>query len=89
MHWFSRRLKTLATASPARLPHARPLAPARGDARMVIGGMFVCADCGRTDLPETGDWDPPICLECDAAINFDAERASADDDNHDTEDDLY
>jgi hypothetical protein len=24
------------------------------------------------DLPEAGDWDPPICLECDAAINFDA-----------------
>ena len=36
---------------------------------------FVCASCGRTDLPEAGDWDPPICQECDAAINFDAERA--------------
>jgi len=34
---------------------------------------FVCATCGRTDLPPAGDWDPPICLECDAAINFDAE----------------
>ena len=33
---------------------------------------FVCADCGRTDLPPAGDWDPPICSECDAAINFDA-----------------
>jgi hypothetical protein len=21
-----------------------------------------------------GGWDPPICLECDAAINFDAEQ---------------
>jgi hypothetical protein len=41
----------------------------------------VCSTCGRTDLPEAGDWDPPICLECDAAINFDAEmeRASLDD----------
>jgi hypothetical protein len=35
---------------------------------------FVCSTCGRADLPETGDWDPPICLECDAAINFDAEE---------------
>lgn len=34
---------------------------------------FVCSTCGRTDLPETGGWDPPICLECDAQINFDAE----------------
>jgi hypothetical protein len=34
--------------------------------------IFVCSTCGRTDLPEAGDWDPPICLECDAAINFDA-----------------
>jgi hypothetical protein len=34
---------------------------------------FRCTTCGRTDLPETGDWDPPICQECDAAINFDTE----------------
>ncbi|MEO8322961.1 MAG: hypothetical protein ABI571_02355 [Actinomycetota bacterium] len=34
--------------------------------------IFVCSTCGRTDLPETGGWDPRICLECDAAINFDA-----------------
>jgi len=34
---------------------------------------FVCSQCGREDLPPAGDWDPPICLECDAAINFDAE----------------
>ena len=34
---------------------------------------FECADCGRADLPPAGNWDPPICLECDAAINFDAE----------------
>jgi hypothetical protein len=34
--------------------------------------LFTCTTCGRTDLPEAGDWDPPICLECDAAINFDA-----------------
>ncbi len=36
---------------------------------------FACAVCGRTDLPPAGDWDPQICLECDAAINFDAEEA--------------
>lgn len=33
---------------------------------------FACSSCGRTDLPPAGDWDPPICQECDAAINFDA-----------------
>lgn len=33
---------------------------------------FVCTTCGRTDLPEVGGWDPPICQECDAAINEDA-----------------
>jgi hypothetical protein len=36
---------------------------------------FVCSSCGRTDLPPAGDWDPPICQECDAAINFDADLA--------------
>ncbi len=34
---------------------------------------FVCSICGGTDLPEAGDWDPPICLECDAQINSDVE----------------
>jgi hypothetical protein len=33
--------------------------------------VFACTACGRTDLPEAGDWDPPVCEECDAAINFD------------------
>ena len=40
--------------------------------------VFTCTTCGRTDLPETGDWDPPICEECDAAINFDALLESMD-----------
>ena len=39
-------------------------------------GAFVCTTCGRSDLAEAGDWDPPICEECDAAINFDAEMES-------------
>jgi hypothetical protein len=34
---------------------------------------WACSSCGRTDLPPAGEWDPPICLECDAAINFDAD----------------
>jgi hypothetical protein len=53
-------------------PMAHPLAAAEdepGDAPE----PFRCTTCGRTDLPETGGWDPPICQECDAAINFDAE----------------
>ena len=40
--------------------------------------VFACTTCGRTDLPEAGDWDPPICEECDAAINFDAELEDLD-----------
>ncbi len=43
--------------------------------------MFVCSTCGRTDLPEAGGWDPPICQECDAAINEDAMRESDELDN--------
>jgi hypothetical protein len=39
---------------------------------LIAAAVFACTTCGRTDLPETGDWDPPICQECDAAINFDA-----------------
>jgi hypothetical protein len=35
--------------------------------------VFACSTCGRTDLPEAGGWDPPVCEECDAAINFDWE----------------
>jgi hypothetical protein len=35
--------------------------------------VFACATCGRTDLPEAGDWTPPICAECYAEINFDVE----------------
>lgn len=37
-----------------------------------LPGAFTCTTCGRTDLPEAGGWDPPICQECDAAINEDA-----------------
>jgi hypothetical protein len=31
---------------------------------------FVCSTCGRTDLPRAGAWEPPICIECDAEVNF-------------------
>ena len=44
----------------------------------VAPAVFACTTCGRTDLPEAGDWDPPICEECDAAINFDAELEDMD-----------
>jgi hypothetical protein len=64
-------LARLFGASPSsrdRLPHARRIAVVVADQ-----ADFVCSTCGRTDLPEAGDWDPSICQECDAAINFDAE----------------
>jgi hypothetical protein len=41
------------------------------DPNEVIAVAFVCGQCGREDLPPAGDWDPPVCMECDAAINFD------------------
>jgi hypothetical protein len=34
------------------------------------GTPFMCATCGRTDCAPAGDWDPPICVECDAEISF-------------------
>ena len=60
--WFSRIMRARRAEAPAddhtRLDDQTP--------------RFVCSTCGRTDLPETGGWDPPICEECDAAINEDA-----------------
>ncbi len=66
MNWFKRR-----PATAVREPHARPL-----DDDALFDVVFACSTCGRTDLPETGDWDPPICQECDAAINADVIRAA-------------
>ena len=49
-----------------------------GDGLGVAPAVFACTTCGRTDLPEAGDWDPPICEECEAAINFAAELEDID-----------
>jgi hypothetical protein len=46
------------------------------DLAALLALAFVCSQCGREDLPPAGDWDPPICEECDAAINFDTEIAA-------------
>ncbi len=55
-------------------PHpAVTLQPEPQDDTADLRPTFRCTTCGRTDLPEAGDWDPPICQECDAAINFDTE----------------
>lgn len=65
---------------------SRPATPGEADALAAAGAdpfepdagpaldddVFVCSTCGRIDLPEAGGWDSPICLECDAAINFEA-----------------
>lgn len=56
-------------------------APAAVDMDHIAGSLpFACTTCGRTDLPEAGGWDPPICEECDAAINFDALLEEMDED---------
>ena len=77
-------LEVSATGLLARLFGASPSTPERlpdlgavDDAELAVA-VFVCSTCGRSDLPEVGDWDPPICLECDAAINFDAEQERVD-----------
>jgi hypothetical protein len=76
MHWPFRRRDP---APGPRLPHARPVDGGDfGDSAAVV---FVCSTCGRTDLAEAGDWHPPICAECDAAINFDALAEEMDDNN--------
>jgi len=54
---------------------------------MTTGDAFVCSTCGRIDLLPAGDWDPPICEECDAAINFDALAESGTFDDIDDTDD--
>ena len=75
MNWFIKRQP--GPAVKVREPHARHL---DDDA---LAPVFACSTCDRTDLPETGDWDPPICQECDAAINEDTireEQGSSDSD---------
>jgi hypothetical protein len=75
MNWpFRRREAQPAPRLPypaPRLPHARPITDAAIAAAIAQAG-FACATCGRTDLEPAGDWDPPVCAECDAAINADA-----------------
>jgi hypothetical protein len=67
MNWLFRRRDP---APEPRRPHARPAIDLEVDDDWLP--VFTCSTCGRTDLPEAGEWDPPICEECDAAINFDA-----------------
>lgn len=68
MNWL-RRLATAVSSS-------RPARPSDGEEASLERSPRptgpACSTCGRTDLPMVGDWDPPICQECDAAINFDA-----------------
>jgi hypothetical protein len=82
MNWPFRRRE--APPSP-RLPHAYPVAPDPDDddpGAVASLPTFACSTCGRTDLDAAGDWDPPICEECDAAINFDIEREEIDAEEH-------
>jgi len=73
MRWPFSRPTTLEEPRPWPPLMAHPIDEAENAAGQE--DAFTCSTCGRTDLPPMGDWDPPICLECDAAINFDAEEA--------------
>ncbi len=68
MHLF-RRARRDQPRSAAAVP---PVAQVLAEDDLLADAPFTCTTCGRSDLPEAGDWDPPICDECDAAINFDA-----------------
>ena len=74
MNWLRRLLG--APPSTAKRRDQVPL-----DSGNVPYEPFVCSTCGRTDLPEAGGWNPPICQECDAAINFDALEETAEDED--------
>lgn len=72
------RLRALVAATDPRAAE-RAEATRRAGADGAGPALFVCTTCGRDDLQEAGGWDPPVCEECDAAINFDSLE---DDDGH-------
>jgi hypothetical protein len=79
MNWPFRRRET----EPApRLPHARPITDAAIAAAIAEPG-FVCAGCGETHLEPAGDWDPPVCGECDAARSFEVLQLERDEEDAD------
>lgn len=64
-----------ALAADALSAEAPAPAPVRAEVSIAVtaaGPYPACSQCGRTDLPMVGGWEPLICQECDAAINEDA-----------------
>ncbi len=63
----------------------RERGPERGAGDPPVDGLGVevtvaaayppCSQCGSTRFPLVGGWDPPICADCDAAINEDTIQA--------------
>lgn len=71
MRWPWTPRPALTPTPPRSFVMAHPI-PSLGDDDGTDAALaFCCSSCGRTDLPPTGDWDPPICLECDAQLNDD------------------
>jgi hypothetical protein len=59
----------------ADAPSSEPAAPAAAGPATpgpATRAYPVCSQCGRDSFPLVGGWDPPICADCDAAINEDA-----------------
>jgi len=77
MRWPFSRPTTLEEPRPWPPLMAHPIGEVEDEDATGQEDAFTCSTCGRTDLPPVGDWDPPICLECDAAINFDAEEEAS------------
>ena len=80
MRLFQRRRSPEAAGDVTRAAPADGAQPRVDDSVTVTAGnpYPVCSQCGRTDVPLVGGWDPPICLECDAQINEDALWAEED-----------
>jgi hypothetical protein len=82
VRWFRHRAGAKAEARPAPAPVDEEQEGIEALIALLDADVFVCSTCGRTDLPPAGGWDPPICSECDAAINFDALLAAGYFDDH-------
>lgn len=77
MRLFRRRRSRQAAGEVARAAPADGSGPSADvSVTLIAGGPYpICSQCGRSQFPLAGDWEPPICQDCDAAINEDTARS--------------